>query len=72
MFLDFVENQSIAYERNLNVKWSSVMPSNYIPWGGPGPEDKRMRRIHEAGEKIKKISTIVANRKKSPVEKGPL
>lgn len=56
----------------LSAGFDICMPSNYIPWGGPGPEEKRMRRIHDAGEKIRRISAIVAKRERRPVEKGPL
>jgi MinD superfamily P-loop ATPase containing an inserted ferredoxin domain len=56
----------------LSSGFDIVMPSNYIPWGGPGPEDKRMRRISDAKEKIHKISSIVAKKERCPVEKGPL
>jgi ferredoxin len=56
----------------LSSGFDIVMPSNYIPWGGPGPEDKRMRRISDAKEKINKISSIVAKKERCPVEKGPL
>ena len=56
----------------LSAGFDIVMPSNYIPWGGPGPEEKRMRRIQGAREKIKRIAAIVAKRERSPVEKGPL
>lgn len=56
----------------LSAGFDIVMPSNYIPWGGPGPEDKRVGRIHDAREKVRKISTIIANRERGPVEKGPL
>ena len=56
----------------LSSGFAIVMPSNYIPWGGPGPEDKRMRRISEAREKIHTVSAIIAERERRPVEKGPL
>ena len=49
-----------------------AMPSNYIPWGGPGPEDKRRRRISAARGKIGRIAVMVAGREQRPVEKGPL
>jgi ferredoxin len=49
-----------------------AMPSNYIPWGGPGPEAKRLRLIAAAREKIGRIAAVVGARAKQPVEKGPL
>jgi len=48
------------------------MPSNYIPWGGPGPEAKRIRLSTAAREKIGRIGAVVAARVTQPVEKGPL
>lgn len=48
------------------------MPSNYIPWGGPGPEEKQRNLFESASRKISDIVTRVKNKEKSPVEKGPL
>jgi ferredoxin len=49
-----------------------VLPSNYIPWGGPGTADAVRRRIDEAGEKLKRRAASIANRESSPVDRGPL
>lgn len=57
---------------SLSSGFEIVMPSNYIPWGGPGPKDKQIMRITRAREKIKTIADAVANREQRPVEKGPL
>ena len=61
-------------ERGLTLAsgFGLVMPSNYIPWGGPGPEAEQRRRIALAREKIARIAAVVANRESRPVEKGPL
>ena len=48
------------------------MPSNYIPWGGPGPKDKQIAKFTKAREKIEAIVDAVAKREKRAVEKGPL
>ena len=48
------------------------MPSNYIPWGGPGPEAARLQRFAAAREKIGRMAELLAVRAKCPVEKGPL
>lgn len=56
----------------LSAGFDICMPSNYIPWGGPGPEEKCVRRMRDAREKIRRTSAIVANRERCPVEKGPL
>lgn len=56
----------------LSSGFGIVMPSNYIPWGGPGPVEKRNLRFAAAGEKILRICDIVKNGGEIPVEKGPL
>lgn len=56
----------------LSSGFDIVMPSNYIPWGGPGPEDKITGRMNDAREKIRNISAIIAKRERPPLEKGPL
>jgi ferredoxin len=56
----------------LSSGFEMAMPSNYIPWGGPGPEDKRLRRISDAKEKIGRIAAMIARGEQWPVEKGPL
>jgi ferredoxin len=56
----------------LSSGFAVVMPSNYIPWGGPGPEEKRRRLIGDARVKIGEIADAVVKREERPVEKGPL
>jgi ferredoxin len=56
----------------LSSGFELAMPSNYIPWGGPGPEAAQIRRIEAAREKIGRIAAVVAARETRPVEKGPL
>jgi ferredoxin len=56
----------------LSAGFGLEMPSNYIPWGGPGPEAKQTRLGAAAREKIGRIAAVVAARAKQPVEKGPL
>ena len=57
---------------SLSSGFEIVMPSNYIPWGGPGPKDKQIMRFTKAGEKIKTIADVVTKREQRPVERGPL
>jgi ferredoxin len=57
---------------NLSAGFDLVMPSNYIPWGSPGPEEKWKARIVRADEKIKHIAGLISQRKAAPIEKGPL
>ena len=56
----------------LSAGFDLIMPSNYIPWGGPGPEEKWRMKIKTADEKIKQISREVAHKKRLPIEKKPL
>lgn len=56
----------------LSAGYDLIMPSNYIPWGGPGPEEKWRMRLKMADEKIKRISHEIAQKKRLPMEKGPL
>ena len=57
---------------SLSAGFGLAMPSNYIPWGGPGPEEAQIRRIDAARNKIGRIAAAAAAREKRPVEKGPL
>lgn len=49
-----------------------VLPSNYIPWGGPEPEAERQKQFRAAEDKIKKAAGILLKKETMPVEKGPL
>ena len=55
----------------LSAGYDLVMPSNYLPWGGPGPEDQWRAKIVDADLKIQKIAQDVVRKKELPVEKGP-
>ncbi len=74
-----VSNTLVQLKKVLNSKdltlssgWSVIMPSNYIPWGGPGSLNKQTERIQAAQLKLTSIAKIVKGRVKMPVEKGPL
>ena len=56
----------------LALGYSFVMPSNYIPWGGPGPIDTQQRRYREAQEKVKAIAGPVLRSERKKVDRGPL
>ncbi|MDA8126191.1 MAG: EFR1 family ferrodoxin [Deltaproteobacteria bacterium] len=49
-----------------------LMPSNYIPWGGPGPEAAWRGKITAAAEKLQAVAAVVAKKEPRPMEKGPL
>ncbi len=48
------------------------LPSNYIPWGGPGPEEEQKRLFEAARKKISGIAACIKGKEIRPVEKGPL
>ncbi len=69
-----VQLQNIMSGKGLTLSagFQLKMPSNYIPWGGPGPKEKQLRHFERAREKISRIAVHVLARKVLPVEKGPL
>ena len=56
----------------LSSGWSIVMPSNYIPWGGPGSLDEQNECFKAVRLKLSTIAGKIRGRVKMPVEKGPL
>ena len=56
----------------LGAGFSIVLPSNYIPWGGPGPEERRNRLFAQARERIDEAGTYIVDRKSGLIEKGPI
>jgi Fe-S-cluster-containing hydrogenase component 2 len=57
---------------NLSAGFEIAMPSNYIPWGGPGPREKQNYRFESARKKISSIAAAIKGKEEGPVEKGPL
>ena len=63
---------------SLSSGFEIVMPTNYIPWGGPGPKDKQVMRFTRAEEKIKTIADVVVKgrtttgRKRPPLAEYPV
>jgi ferredoxin len=66
--------QKVLKRRGLNLAagFEITMPSNYIPWGGPGPKERQNLRFESARKKISGIAAAVKAKDKGPVEKGPL
>ena len=58
-------------EWSLALGYSIVMPTNYIPWGGPGPIGIQQRLNSEAQEKVKVIARSILQGDRKKVEKGP-
>jgi ferredoxin len=54
----------------LSLGVSLVMPSNYIPWGGPGPEATLSALFVQAKEKLVRFSGQINKRETNPPEKG--
>ena len=48
------------------------LPSNYIPWGGPGPEEVQRHLFNAATEKVNAAASYISSRKSGLLEKGPL
>lgn len=57
---------------SLALGYSFVMPSNYIPWGGPGPVDAQQRRFSKSQEKVKAIAETILRGERKKVDRGPL
>jgi ferredoxin len=56
----------------LALGYSIVMPSNYTPWGGPGPMDAQQRLYRQAQEKVKAIAGPILRAEQKKVDRGPL
>jgi ferredoxin len=69
-----VQLKRVMAENGLSLSsgFGITMPSNYIPWGGPGPKERQEKKFEQARKKISFISGAVRGRANLPVEKGPL
>jgi ferredoxin len=56
----------------LSAGFDIVLPSNYIPWGGPGPKERLEELYKTAAEKIKYSAGIIKKKETGHIEKGPL
>jgi ferredoxin len=56
----------------LSAGFDIQFPSNYIPWGGPGPVEAQQRLFNAAQEKVKVAASYVSSRNSGLVAKGPL
>jgi ferredoxin len=57
---------------SLSSGFDIVLPSNYIPWGGPGPIEKQQERIAAVSSKIIDVAKVVSKQLNQTLEKGPL
>lgn len=60
-----------ARKWSLAAGYSIVTPSNYTPWGGPGPIEAQQRLFRDAQEKVKKIAGSVLRGERKKVDRGP-
>ncbi len=56
----------------LSLGYSIVLPSNYIPWGGPGPIETQQQLFREAEKKVKVIANAILRGEQKRVDRGPL
>lgn len=56
----------------LSSGFDIVLPSNYIPWGGPPPAARQQKLFEAAREKIRNATPVILGRRQSPVDRGPL
>ena len=61
-----------THNLSLALGYSVVLPSNYIPWGGPGPMETQQLLFRGAEEKVKAIAKAVPLGERKKVERGPL
>jgi len=60
-----------THQLSLSLGYSIVMPTNYIPWGGPGPIETQQKLFRGAQEKVKAIARPILRRERKEVERGP-
>jgi ferredoxin len=56
----------------LSAGFDVVMPSNYIPWGGPGTEEEIREIYRKAGITVSEAASYVKARNSGRLDKGPL
>jgi len=56
----------------LSAGFNIILPSNYIPWGGPGSDSYLQKLYNEAEKKIKQAAAYIAGKESGLIEKGPL
>lgn len=55
----------------LSLGYSVIMPSNYLPWGGPGPSAKIERLFAAARAKVPVMAQAIGSRSRLAPDKGP-
>jgi ferredoxin len=67
-----LRNLMSSYGLSLSAGFDIALPSNYIPWGGPGSAAGIKKRINDAGGKIRQAAGYIARKESGLIEKGPL
>jgi ferredoxin len=65
---DLMARDNLTLSAGFDIKF----PSNYIPWGGPGPVEAQGKLFDAATEKVKFAAAYISGRKSGLLEKGPL
>jgi hypothetical protein len=60
-----------THSLSLASGYSIAMPTNYIPWGGPGPIEAQQKLFREAHKKVKMIAEPIRRDERKKVERGP-
>jgi Pyruvate/2-oxoacid:ferredoxin oxidoreductase delta subunit len=68
-----LQMKKIISKRGLSLAlgYSIVMPTNYIPWGGPGPIEAQQRLFIEAHEKVIATARSILRGERNEVDRGP-
>jgi len=56
----------------LSAGYDIVLPSNYIPWGGPPPSDRQRELFEAARAKLERVAAEISAKCEGSIEKGPL
>jgi ferredoxin len=67
-----LQRRMASSKLQLSLGFDIVLPSNYIPWGGPGSPEKLEKLYLAARTKVKNAASSIAERQSAPMEKGPL
>jgi ferredoxin len=60
----------LEFVRRLAAGFAVTLPSNYAPWGGPGPREEQERLFTAAEAKLRAIAAAVSAREPAGVEAG--
>lgn len=66
-----LQKQMATKTLTLSSGYSIVLPSNYIPWGGPGPVEAQQQLFKKAQEKVEAIAREVLRGERKKVDRGP-